>query len=128
MAQAVIGLNSVQDPIDPIEGRPSLVTGEPGIHGITEAVSRPVEWTPPLGWYVALGISLAMLGIFGVSLTWLLLNGIGVWGNNNPVGWAWDITNFVFWVGIGHAGTLISAVLFFFDSSGGRRSIGRPRP
>ena len=124
MAQAVIGLNSVQDPIDPIEGRPSLVTGEPGIHGITEAVSRPVEWTPPLGWYVALGISLAMLGIFGVSLTWLLLNGIGVWGNNNPVGWAWDITNFVFWVGIGHAGTLISAVLFLFRQQW-RTSINR---
>jgi molybdopterin-containing oxidoreductase family membrane subunit len=41
-----------------------------------------------------------------------LVTGIGVWGNNQPVGWAWDITNFVFWIGIGHAGTLISAILF----------------
>ena len=47
-------------------------------------------------------------------LGYLVWHGIGVWGNNQPVGWAWDITNFVFWVGIGHAGTLISAILFLF--------------
>jgi len=53
-----------------------------------------------------------MLGILGISIAWLFWTGIGVWGNNNSVGWAWDITNFVFWIGIGHAGTLISAILF----------------
>jgi Ni/Fe-hydrogenase subunit HybB-like protein len=98
--------------IDPIEGRPVLIEGEPGFRGITEAVARPVEWKPPLGWYIVLAISLSMLGLFGVAMAWLFWEGVGVWGNNTPVGWAWDITNFVFWVGIGHAGTLISAVLF----------------
>jgi Ni/Fe-hydrogenase subunit HybB-like protein len=100
--------------IDPVEHRPLLVEGDPGFHGITEAVARPVETKPPRGWYVALGISLAGLGAFGLAVGWLFWEGIGVWGNNVPVAWAWDITNFVFWVGIGHAGTLISAVLFLF--------------
>ncbi len=100
--------------IDPVEARPALVAGEPGFHGITEAVSRPVEWKPPLGWYLAFGVSLAFLGLFGVSLAWLFWEGVGIWGNNQPVSWGWPIVNFVFWVGIGHAGTLISAVLFLF--------------
>ena len=49
-----------------------------------------------------------------VSVGWLLLKGIGIWGNNQPVGWAFDIINFVWWIGIGHAGTLISAILLLF--------------
>ncbi len=114
MAQAAIGIDTVKDYIDPIERRPDLVTGDPGPHGVTEAVCRPVEWTPPLGWYIALGISMAMLGVFGISIAWLLLTGVGIWGNNIPVAWGFPIVNFVFWVGIGHAGTLISAVLFLF--------------
>ena len=55
---------------------------------------------------------------------YLVSTGIGVWGNNQPVGWAWDITNFVFWIGIGHAGTLISAILFLFRQKW-RTSINR---
>ena len=104
---------ALQD-VDPIERRPALVLGEGDFHAITEAVARPVEWKPPLGWYVVLGISLAMLSMLGVAVAWLFWEGVGVWGNQVPVAWAWDITNFVFWVGIGHAGTLISAVLFLF--------------
>ena len=57
-------------------------------------------------------------------LTYLVSTGIGVWGNNRPIGWAWDITNFVFWIGIGHAGTLISAILFLFRQKW-RTSINR---
>jgi molybdopterin-containing oxidoreductase family membrane subunit len=80
---------------------------------ITDAIIRIVETPkPPTAWYVAFAISVAWLGIFVVSVAVLVWNGIGVWGNMNPVGWAWDIVNFVFWVGIGHAGTLISAILF----------------
>jgi molybdopterin-containing oxidoreductase family membrane subunit len=80
---------------------------------ITDVVVRIVETPkPPRAWYIALAISLTWLGIFGVSVGVLVWNGIGVWGNMNPVGWGWDIVNFVFWVGIGHAGTLISAILF----------------
>jgi molybdopterin-containing oxidoreductase family membrane subunit len=124
MAQAVIELDSIKDEIDPIESRPSLVKDNPGFHGITEAVTRPTEWEPPLGWYVALAVSLGMLGVFGISLAWLLYTGVGIWGNNNPVAWGWPIVNFVFWVGIGHAGTLISAVLFLFRQKW-RTSINR---
>ena len=110
--------------IDPVVGRPALVEGEPGFHGITEAVCRPVEWKPPTGWYVALGISGSFLALFGVSIAWLFWEGTGIWGNNVPVAWGWPIVNFVFWVGIGHAGTLISAVLFLFRQKW-RTSINR---
>ena len=51
---------------------------------------------------------------FQVSILYLIWEGVGIWGLNNPIGWGWAIVNFVFWVGIGHAGTLISAVLFLF--------------
>src|SRR5690242_15448251 len=59
-----------------------------------------------------------------VALTWLVLKGIGVWGNNQPVGWAFEITNFVWWIGIGHAGTLISAILLLLRQQW-RTSINR---
>ena len=62
--------------------------------------------------------------MLGAMLTYLVATGIGVWGNNKPVGWGWDITNFVFWIGIGHAGTLISAILFLFRQKW-RTSINR---
>jgi molybdopterin-containing oxidoreductase family membrane subunit len=103
---------AVHDDVDPIDHRPPLILGAPDFHAITEAVARPIEWKAPLGWWIVLGISLAMLSLLGVAVGWLFWEGIGVWGNQIPVAWAWDITNFVFWVGIGHAGTLISAVLF----------------
>jgi molybdopterin-containing oxidoreductase family membrane subunit len=100
------------DITDPVDGRPPLVHGKQDFHSITEAVALPVEWKPPLGWYIFLGVSLALLGLLLVSIGWLFWEGVGVWGLNIPVGWGWAITNFVFWVGIGHAGTLISAILY----------------
>jgi molybdopterin-containing oxidoreductase family membrane subunit len=103
-----------EDPIDPISGRRELVEGKNvTFHDVTEAVARPIE-NPPLGWWLAFGISAPMLGLLLVSVGWLVWEGIGIWGINNPVGWGWAIVNFVFWVGIGHAGTLISAILFLF--------------
>ena len=80
-------------------------------------ITRDVAWVaeapkPHKAWLGALAVSVAMLGIGVYSIYVLLVTGIGVWGNSNTVGWAWDITNFVWWIGIGHAGTLISAVLF----------------
>lgn len=100
--------------IDPVESRPVLIAGNPGFHQITEAVARPLEWRPPAGWYLLFFVSLGMLALFLLSVAWLFWEGVGIWGTTMPVAWAWPIVNFVFWVGIGHAGTLISAILFLF--------------
>ena len=82
---------------------------------ITEQVSRVSEnSTPPMAWWVAMAVSLGLLGLLQAMILYLFCTGVGVWGLNNPVCWAFDITNFVFWVGIGHAGTLISAILYLF--------------
>ncbi len=93
------------------------------------SVTKDVAWVaempkPPKAWYIALTISLALVGVLVVSVTHVVTTGIGVWGNNNAQGWAWDITNFVFWIGIGHAGTLISAILFLMRQKW-RTSINR---
>lgn len=76
------------------------------------------------GWIFGLAIALGLLGLLNLSLGWLLVKGIGVWGLNVPVGWGFDITNFVWWIGIGHAGTLISAILLLLHQKW-RASINR---
>ena len=78
----------------------------------------------PLAWYFIIAIAFTLLSGLGVALSWLLLKGVGIWGNNVPVGWAFDIINFVWWIGIGHAGTLISAILLLFKQDW-RTSINR---
>jgi Ni/Fe-hydrogenase subunit HybB-like protein len=78
----------------------------------------------PKAWYAATAFSLFLLSLFGYSLYHLFDKGVGVWGHTNTVAWAWPIVNFVFWVGIAHAGTLISAILFLFRQSW-RTSINR---
>ena len=102
------------DGYDPVGGRDPLVTKRTDFASITEDVCKVVEGRTPAWWWVGFMVSLSLLGIFGISVGWLVFEGIGVWGLNNPVGWGWAIVNFVFWVGIGHAGTLISAVLYLF--------------
>ena len=98
----------------PPHKEPSLVTGNLGVHEITQLVSYHTEKRPPSAWYFAFLVSTTLLAILFIMIAYLFWNGVGVWGNNNPVGWGWPIVNFVFWVGIGHAGTLISAILFLF--------------
>jgi len=89
-------------------------------HDVTSIALTPIgKW-----WYPAFGVALLLLGLLVVAITHLFQTGIGIWGNNNVQGWAWDITNFVFWVGIAHAGTLISAVLYLFRQDW-RTSINR---
>ncbi len=88
-----------------------LVVGEPSYSDVTETVSRIVENRMPRSWYIAFAITATITGVLLAMLTYLVTTGIGVWGNNEPVGWAFEITDFVFWIGIGHAGTLISAIL-----------------
>ncbi len=93
---------------------PPLVEGNPSFREITDQVSSIVESKPPSGWLIGFVFSLSLLLILKGSILYLIWEGVGIWGLNNPVGWGWAIVNFVFWVGIGHAGTLISAVLFIF--------------
>jgi Ni/Fe-hydrogenase subunit HybB-like protein len=65
----------------------------------------------PVGWWIGFGVAFLLTLLLFVSVTYLVFKGIGIWGNNVPIGWAFEITNFVWWIGIGHAGTLISAIL-----------------
>jgi molybdopterin-containing oxidoreductase family membrane subunit len=104
--------------------REPLVTGGKTVRDVSQDISCQVEGKPTRLWWMAFGISFVLLlyGLYCVCvLEWV---GIGVWGLNKTVGWAWDITNFVWWVGIGHAGTLISAILLLFRQKW-RMSINR---
>lgn len=92
----------------------SVVEGKPALRELDELIAKPLDTKPDKKFYIALSITLSMLGLFVIGLGLSFWYGVGMWGNNNPVGWAFDIVNFVFWVGIGHAGTLISAILFLF--------------
>ena len=96
------------------ELRQPLVDGDKSPHEVTEDVCRPLEGRAGRLWWVAFLAALSLLGVGIAAIVYLFATGIGVWGLNRTVGWGFDITNFVFWVGIGHAGTLISAVLFLF--------------
>jgi Ni/Fe-hydrogenase subunit HybB-like protein len=92
---------------------------------VTEAVAQiPLSTRTPLGWVFGFLVGLTLLMGLNMALGYLLLKGIGIWGNNIPVGWAFDIINFVWWIGIGHAGTLISAILLLFRQQW-RMSISR---
>jgi len=91
-----------------------LVEGKHSFKEIEQVIALPTETKPNRGWWIAFGISSTSLLIGAISLALTFYYGIGMWGNNQPVGWAFDIINFVFWIGIGHAGTLISAILYLF--------------
>ena len=94
--------------------RKPLVIGDKSYHDITVDVAAPVEGRANKQWWTVFSIALAAF-LWGLScIIYTISTGIGAWGLNKTVGWAWDITNFVWWVGIGHAGTLISAVLLLF--------------
>jgi molybdopterin-containing oxidoreductase family membrane subunit len=100
---------------------------EPGhsFASVTDQVSAIVlTRRAPRSWLVGFGISFAFLLMFLYATGYLVTTGIGIWGNNVPVAWAFDIINFVWWIGIGHAGTLISAVLLLFRQTW-RTSINR---
>lgn len=94
--------------------QPPLVTGDKTLNDVTEDICAPMAGRPGGLWWAALAVALTALVVGVVAVTYQIAFGIGTWGLNKTVGWAFDITNFVFWVGIGHAGTLISAVLFLF--------------
>ncbi|MDT0555245.1 NrfD/PsrC family molybdoenzyme membrane anchor subunit [Patiriisocius hiemis] len=94
--------------------RRPLVLGDKNYHDVTVDVAAPVEGKANKSWWIVFSISLIAF-LWGLGcIIYTISTGIGTWGLNPTVGWAWDITNFVWWVGIGHAGTLISAVLLLF--------------
>ena len=94
--------------------REPLILGNKSYHDISVDVARPVEGKANKKWWIAFTIALVAF-LYGIgAILYTIGTGIGVWGLNNRINWAWDITNFVWWVGIGHAGTLISAVLLLF--------------
>jgi Ni/Fe-hydrogenase subunit HybB-like protein len=107
-----------------IESPPVIEPGH-SYRSITEKISSIVLTQPtPRGWYVGFAVSFALVMLLLYATSYLLLRGIGIWGNNVPVGWGFDIVNFVWWIGIGHAGTLISAILLLLRQSW-RTSINR---
>ena len=115
--------NIVDEPENPLVRAP-LVEGGHDFTAVTNIIAAPAEGRTPRGWYLMFGVAIALLANLGAMIGYLVFTGIGVWGNNVAVGWGWPIVNFVFWIGIGHAGTLISAVLFLFRQKW-RTSINR---
>ncbi len=92
---------------------------------VTDKISSLVlKRKTPLWWFFGFGVSFILVQVLLLTITHLLFTGIGIWGNNVPVGWAFDIINFVWWIGIGHAGTLISAILLLLRQKW-RTSINR---
>src|SRR6201984_1750424 len=92
---------------------------------VTDKISSIVLTRPTsLGWVVGFTITFGLLMLLTVAVAWLFAKGVGIWGINIPVGWGFAIVNFVWWIGIGHAGTLISAILFLLNQKW-RTSINR---
>ena len=103
--------NTHEDPT----ARAALVLNHTEFGAVTNDILKVNESSrPPKSWYIALAVSFSLMSMLGALIGYLFFTGVGVWGNNNPVAWGYPIVNFVFWVGIGHAGTLISAILFLF--------------
>ncbi|MBK8724180.1 MAG: polysulfide reductase NrfD [Saprospiraceae bacterium] len=94
--------------------REPLIIGNKTYHQITEDICSPTEKTPTKQFVIGFILAATFLALYVFSVTWTVWVGIGSWNLNRTIGWGWDITNFVWWVGIGHAGTLISAILLLF--------------
>ncbi len=77
-----------------------------------------------MGWFAGFAVAFSLLGMLTVAVGWLIIKGVGIWAINIPIGWGFAIVNFVWWIGIGHAGTLISAILYLLNQKW-RTSINR---
>src|ERR1700677_1095571 len=111
--------------IDPATGEYRVIAPGQTFRSITEKIAS-IVLTPstPLGWFALFGVGGAGATALLVAVTWLFLVGTGIWAITMPVAWGFAIINFVWWIGIGHAGTLISAILLLFKQ-GWRNSINR---
>jgi Ni/Fe-hydrogenase subunit HybB-like protein len=112
--------NLSRDPLEPL----ALLEGQHTDKTINDTLLNHVFRGAGKGWWGLFACALSALSLLVIAITWTLYKGIGVWGNNIPVGWAFGIINFVWWIGIGHAGTLISAILLLFQQKW-RTSINR---
>jgi len=109
----------IQSPI-----RIPLIKGRKTYRNVTFDILDPMMNRPGKFWYLGISLSSAALLFGAYMIFWTIWKGIGTWGENRTVGWSWDITNFVWWIGIGHAGTFISAILLLFRQKW-RTSINR---
>jgi molybdopterin-containing oxidoreductase family membrane subunit len=104
---------------------PPMVEGDHTLASVSDKIGDvTLKKKTPFHWFIGFGIAFMVAQLLLFTVIWLLANGIGIWGNNQPVGWAFDIINFVWWIGIGHAGTLISAILLLLNQKW-RTSINR---
>jgi molybdopterin-containing oxidoreductase family membrane subunit len=110
MAATVTPINIPQPPAE-LQREP-LVANYHDFGWISDRVASLTEGKAPLWWWVLFVPSATLMGMLLFMLGYQISTGVGVWGNMHPVMWGWDIINFVWWIGIGHAGTLISAILF----------------
>ena len=99
-----------------------LIAGGKSAADVTREVCDALDAKPSGLWWLSLALSSSALLVGVTAVSYQIATGIGTWGLNTTVGWAFDITNFVFWIGIGHAGTLISAILFLLRQRWGPRS------
>ena len=116
---------AVPVPDPPAElARSPLVLNQRSFAWISDKIAGVAEGKTPLWWWVTFGISSVVMTVGFLMIGYQISTGVGVWGLNKPVMWGWAIVNFVFWIGIGHAGTLISAILFLLRQKW-RTSINR---
>jgi Ni/Fe-hydrogenase subunit HybB-like protein len=117
----------IHDPrmIDPKTGEYAVIAPGQTFRSVTELISRIVLTNnTPLGWFFGFAFAGTVAMLLVTAVTWLFLKGVGIWGITIPGAWGFAIINFVWWIGIGHAGTLISAILLLFKQ-GWRNSINR---
>jgi Ni/Fe-hydrogenase subunit HybB-like protein len=120
-------MSAGQPPLDSPELRRLAPVLEPGhtYSSVTDKIASIVLTRPvSLGWLAGFGVAFSLMMVLMISLAWLIIKGVGVWGINIPIGWGFAIVNFVWWIGIGHAGTLISAILYLLNQKW-RTSINR---
>src|SRR6201997_2623884 len=113
------------DDVELASGRAPVI--EPGytFGTVTDKISSIVLTRPTSnGWFVGFGVAFLITMMLLFALGYLFVKGVGIWGINIPIGWGFAIVNFVWWIGIGHAGTLISAILLLLRQSWGN-SINR---
>ena len=117
--------NTVNPMIDAVTGEYAVIAPGHNFKSVTQKIAGIVLTSnTPLGWFFGLTVGGGIASLLVVGLTWLFLKGVGIWGVTIPGAWGFAIINFVWWIGIGHAGTLISAILLLFKQTW-RNSINR---